>query len=193
VSIGVDSSVGRALHIAVELNHAPSGLHWVDLTESGFGSVAVHSTVLPGSVTRIRAPDLGTAQREYRSLRSVAVAAGRDPDSIRILVDVAAMIDVDARSARKRLMKIDSARCETRQRGSIEYVGTPRGLAGLVSDISAAGVADGVTIQPLHACVFRGLVEQTIPILVRSGVFSLSDRAYAAAVGLALRSHELHT
>lgn len=195
MSIGVDSSVGRALHMAIELEDDVGQLTWIDLTERGIGSVAVHSDELPRQVMRIRAPDLGTAQREYRSIRSIAVAAGRDPDSIRILVDVSVMIDVDvdARSARKKLMKFDITRSEPRKRGSLEYVGTPSGLAGLVSDISAAGVADGVTIKPLQPIVFRGLVEQTIPILVASGVFSLSDRACAAARRLAVRGHELHT
>jgi hypothetical protein len=80
-------------------------------------------------VVRITAPDLARARR---------IRAGVDGD-VAVILDVTVAVGADFRSARRALqVATDDA--------NVRYVGTVLGLAGLVADIEAAGVADGVTL-----------------------------------------------
>lgn len=92
---------------------------WSELSEGG-----------PPTV-RIAALDLTHARRARTRIR---VAAGTDP--VAVILDVAVAVADDFRSARLALGPGDGVR----------YAGTVDGLAGLLADIEAAGVADGVTL-----------------------------------------------
>jgi hypothetical protein len=90
---------------------------WTELTDGG------------EPVVRITAPDLARARR---------IRAGVDGD-VAVILDVTVAVGADFRSARRALqVATDDA--------NVRYVGTVLGLAGLVADIEAAGVADGVTL-----------------------------------------------
>jgi hypothetical protein len=90
---------------------------WTELTDGG------------APVVRITAPDLARARR---------IRAGVDGD-VAVILDVTVAVGADFRSARRALqVATDDA--------NVRYVGTVLGLAGLVADIEAAGVADGVTL-----------------------------------------------
>ena len=70
---------------------------------------------------------------------------------------------------------------------SLQYIGTPVGLAGLIADIQAAGVADGVTLLPLSLPrVLEQLVDGTLPWLEERGLVTSAD-----AVDEALRRFDL--
>jgi len=94
---------------------------WTEITSGG------------GLAVRLLAPDLQRARRELARLR----AAGAQPE---VILDVTVAIAENFRAARRVL--------GTAARDSVHYVGTVNGLAGLVEDIVAAGVADGVTLVP---------------------------------------------
>jgi|SRR5689334_10481849 len=90
---------------------------WTELTDGAEPAV------------RISAPDLARARR---------IRAGVEGD-VAVILDVKVAVGPDFRSARRALqVATDDA--------DVRYVGTVLGLAGLVADIEAAGVADGVTL-----------------------------------------------
>lgn len=81
---------------------------------------------------RVAAPDLQQARRA----RARILARGKD---VAVILDVTVAVAADFRSARSILDHSES----------VYYAGTVDGLAGLVSDIWRAGVADGVTLIPV--------------------------------------------
>ena len=95
---------------------APSG-DWSELTDGYQRTV------------RIAASDLQQARRA----RARILARGEDAA---VILDITVAVAGDFRSARSVLNHSES----------VHYVGTVDGLAGLVSDIGRAGVADGVTL-----------------------------------------------
>ncbi|MFD4368859.1 hypothetical protein [Rhodococcus sp. NPDC058521] len=180
----VDFAVVRPLRVAVELvgaGHHPAATaapgnravpenYWVELTDPGV-TEPLDLTSDPAEVVRIRAVDLRDAQQQRTRIRAAAAADGRDPDSITVLVDVEILVADEARAARKELAQLDSALDVARAPLSLQYIGTGSGLAGLISDIQAADVADGVTLLPLSLPrVLQNLVEVTLPWLGDRGV-----------------------
>ncbi|AWK70774.1 hypothetical protein CBI38_03525 [Rhodococcus oxybenzonivorans] len=190
----------RTLRVAVELTgsgHHPAAIgaagtrpisgadYWVELTADSVDPLDL--TSFPPDVVRIRATDLRGAQQERSRVRAETLAAGRDPDSVTVLVDLEVLIAAEARTARKELALLDSALESPRTPESLQYVGTPVGLAGLIADIQAAGVADGVTLLPLTLPrVLEQLVDGTLPWLEQRGLVTSAE-----AVDEALRRFDL--
>lgn len=87
-------------------------------------------------VIRFRAPDLKRAQRERANIRAEG--------SVDAVLDVKVSVAADFRTACRAM-----AAAAPGDDAALRYVGTLDGLAGLVSDIHAAGVADGVTLIPV--------------------------------------------
>jgi hypothetical protein len=96
---------------------APSG-DWSELTDGDQRTV------------RVAASDLQQAQRT----RARIPARGED---VAVILDVTVAVAGDFRSARSVLGPADH---------TVHYAGTVDGLAGLISDIARADVADGVTL-----------------------------------------------
>ncbi|WP_006243833.1 hypothetical protein [Mycolicibacterium tusciae] len=94
-----------------------AGGHWSELTDGADPAV------------RVVAVDLAQARRIRARMRS-------DSEHVAVILDVTVAVAADFRSARRELESIDGVR----------YAGTVDGLAGLIADIEAAGVADGVTL-----------------------------------------------
>ncbi|WP_345347115.1 hypothetical protein [Rhodococcus olei] len=115
---------------------APSAPEWHELTRSDRVPV------------RISAADLGHAQSIRESYRGDLERSGKEPDSISVIVDIAVLVEPRARDARRAFDALGSHERAIAP-GSLSYVGTESGLRGLLDDIQAAGVADGVTITPL--------------------------------------------
>lgn len=120
----------------------------------------------------LRAPDLATAQRERRRIQSSSAG-----ESASILLEVEAVIAETYNQARRKLAESDGPAAEQL---TIRYVGTAVGLAGLIADIAAAEVADGVVIAPVPMSDAPTLIlEQTIPWLqdhdLIAGVVNLND------------------
>ncbi|MUL84144.1 hypothetical protein FZI95_15920 [Mycobacterium sp. CBMA247] len=87
---------------------------------------------------RISAPDLAQARRIRSGLKS-------EDDAVSVILDVTVAVAGDYRSARCSLTVADSGAGSA---VDVRYVGTVDGLTGLIADIEAAGVADGVTLIP---------------------------------------------
>ena len=79
---------------------------------------------------RVAAPDLQQARRARARIR----ARGED---VSVILDVTVAVAGDFRSARSVLGPAAH---------TVHYAGTVDGLAGLISDIASADVADGVTL-----------------------------------------------
>lgn len=164
------SSPSRPPHVALALPEAAgftttrtsiSGCTSADRTDpiaEGGEPVGTHATV------RIQAADLGQAQLTTRRIRSAEAEAGRDPYGLLVLLDLEFLIAPDARTARTELAESNHFGCSA----TVRYVGTPHGLAGLISDIRAASVADGVTLIPLATSVTAAelVSQQVLPLLV---------------------------
>jgi hypothetical protein len=96
---------------------APSG-DWTELTDGDQLTV------------RVAASDLQQARRARARIR----AHGED---VAVILDITVAVGDDFRSARRVLGPADH---------TVNYAGTVDGLAGLISDIAGADVADGVTL-----------------------------------------------
>ncbi|MDV3128859.1 hypothetical protein M1247_28400 [Mycobacterium sp. 21AC1] len=92
---------------------------WAELTDGELPTV------------RVSAPDLAQARRKRVGIRA-------EDDGVSVILDVTVAVAADYRSARR----LSMAGAD----GAVRYVGTVDGLAGLIADIEAAGVADGVTL-----------------------------------------------
>ncbi|TXG89291.1 hypothetical protein DW322_02335 [Rhodococcus rhodnii] len=146
---------------------------WVDLTSPA--DDPLDPTAQPPHLVRVRATDLRDAREQYVRLRSDGSAAA--------LLDVEVLLADDARSARARLAELEGI-VATRPT-TVRYVGTPLGLAGLISDIGSAGVADGVTLQPLAAeGSLTRIARGTVPWLAAHGLVA-DHGAVARAAALA--------
>jgi hypothetical protein len=108
----------------------------------------------PADVVRVRAADLrGLAQRA-RMVRE-------ERPGLPVLVDIHVMIAPDSHSARAAMTRVDPFIGDT-----LLYVGTPVGLAGLVTDIHALGIADGAVLIPLGSeDVVELIRNQVLPAL----------------------------
>ena len=98
---------------------APSG-GWSELTQGDQRTV------------RVAATDLQQARRARARIR----ARG---ENVAVILDVTVAVAGDFRSARSVLGPAEH---------TVHYAGTVDGLAGLISDIARADVADGVTLIP---------------------------------------------
>jgi hypothetical protein len=145
----------RRLHIALDFLATQ---RWVELTAP---RGAAPKTV------RIAAADLRAARRATIGLHADARRTGGD---VAVLVDVDAMIAEDARTALVQMERYDARTGGPTRPGSLRYVGTPGGLAGLIGDVFTAGVADGVTVRPLSPATFEDFLGSTLPALTRFGV-----------------------
>ncbi|WP_273736482.1 hypothetical protein [Mycolicibacterium septicum] len=95
---------------------------WTELTDGG------------EPTARISASDLAQARRIRSGLKS-------EDEALSVILDVTVAVAGDYRSARCSLT-VAGPEAEVR------YVGTVDGLTGLIADIEAAEVADGVTLIP---------------------------------------------
>ena len=115
---------------------------WTELTAGGEPTV------------RLAAPDLQRAQRGRARIRS-------DRTGVEVILDITVAVAPDFRSVRD-MTAVDD--------GTLRYAGTVDGLTGLISDIEAAGVADGVTlIAASPGADLRGLGRDVLQRLALRG------------------------
>lgn len=92
--------------------------------------------------TRIRAADLRDAMKKTARSRADGQRA--------VLIDIDVLVDDDASEALRQYAEIDAQAREILAT-TLHYVGTPAGLAGLISDIRSLNIADGVVLVPVQA------------------------------------------
>lgn len=134
-----------------------------------------------GTIRRIHAADLRESQQIRRRVLSEAVEAGDDTERVAVFLDIEIWIADDAGTARREFAASDAPAVPS----SIRYVGTPSGLAGLVADVGAAEVADGVTLVPVgaDARTLAAVALGVVPWLEKRGVtFSVTAVHAATAV-----------
>ncbi|CAN5817039.1 hypothetical protein BH10ACT9_BH10ACT9_06520 [soil metagenome] len=93
----------------------------------------------PDVIARVRAADLRGVAHRARTVRE-------ERPGVPVLVDINVMIAPDAQRARTAMEQVAPFTDDT-----LLYVGTPAGLAGLVTDIQALGIADGTVLIPLRS------------------------------------------
>ncbi|MCW2515093.1 MAG: hypothetical protein JWR11_4135 [Mycobacterium sp.] len=119
-----------------------AGDDWTELTSGGEATV------------RLAAPDLQRAQRGRARIRS-------DRGDVEVILDVTVAVASDFHTVRD-LAAVDD--------GTLRYAGTVDGLTGLIADIDAAGVADGVTLIAASPRVdLRGLGRDVLNRLTLRG------------------------
>jgi alkanesulfonate monooxygenase SsuD/methylene tetrahydromethanopterin reductase-like flavin-dependent oxidoreductase (luciferase family) len=126
--------------------HGPMRVGVVDGSELWMNSA--------GEYVRVRGADL-------RLIAHNAASAREEHPGMDVLVDIAVMIDASAAKARHWM---DTKRFEP-STDTLTYVGTPAGLAGLVTDIHALGICDGAVLQPLHPRIVDVIRRRVIPEL----------------------------
>jgi len=106
---------------------------------------------------RIQAVDLRDAARKANALRAAMAEKGNSPDGL--YLDIEVVIDTDAASAFRSFEGQTGA-----SPASLRYVGTPRGLAGLIADVQRLGIADGVILKtPDEARVVELMLGELAP------------------------------
>lgn len=163
----------RPLRVAVELPGIDSPDYWADLTLGRPHDPPLDLSAESSNVERVRAVDLRETRAKRERIRAEAVESGRDPDSITVLVDLEVVLAPDARTARIR--KSGRSSVIRADPPTLSYVGTPHGLAGLIADIHAVRVADGVTLVPsVLPFTVEHLVDETLPRLQERGLIEIS-------------------
>lgn len=118
-------------------------------------------------VVRIAAADLAAAHTARERIRAAVTDAGRDPDSVAVLLDVEYLVDVDADLARRALDDLGEHPAQT-----LRVVGAPDELV----EVLAAGAVDGITAVPLALpSGLRVLADEVAPRLLAAGLRTPPD------------------
>jgi len=96
-----------------------------------------------GNWDELTAGDAAAVRLAARDLQQARRARGRFSADVAVILDLTVAVADDYRSARE-----SATTWTSHDDGTMHYVGTIDGLAGLVADIFVAEVADGVTLIP---------------------------------------------
>ncbi len=113
-------------------------------------------------VVRIAAPDLPAAHAARERIRAAVADAGRDPDSVSVLLDVEFLLAADDATARRELDELGEHPAST-----LRVVGAPDALV----DVIAERAVDGITAVPLALpSGLRMLADAVAPRLLEKGL-----------------------
>ncbi|MCG7288455.1 LLM class flavin-dependent oxidoreductase, partial [Cellulomonas sp. ACRRI] len=125
-------------------------------------------------VARLTAPDLAAAAAARSRVRAAAVAAGRAPDAVRVLLDVDVALADDRDAALARLDLVRSVDQPDLGVAGAVVAGTGADLATVLADAVRDGAVDGFVVRPTSAeADLAALVERTVPALQQAGAFRL--------------------
>ncbi|MBC2639610.1 MULTISPECIES: LLM class flavin-dependent oxidoreductase [unclassified Rhodococcus (in: high G+C Gram-positive bacteria)] len=117
-------------------------------------------------VIRIGAPGVEAARQRAVQVRTAAAEAGRDPGSIRVLLDVEVVIAESADTADHDLAQLENWSGSRYEPQSLLHRGDAAGLARLIADVVATGDVDGVTLRPLAlASGLDAITAHVLPLL----------------------------
>lgn len=130
----------------------------------------------------LTAPDtLAQACARYRELRSLAAAAGRDPEGLRIVVNLSIVLAPSDAAARDRAATLDAMKPPG---PGLRFVGTPAGLVDFLATWHHERGGDGFNLLPaVLPDDLDQLVNVAIPLARRGGLYR------ADYTGATLRDH----
>lgn len=115
-------------------------------------------------VVRIAAPDLPAASAARERIRAAVADAGRDPDTVAVLLDVEILLAADESIARRELDELGEHPAST-----LRVVGSPEAFVEVVAERAV----DGVTAVPLALpSGLRVLADEVAPRLRAAGLRS---------------------
>ncbi|BBX53119.1 hypothetical protein GCM10009645_54310 [Mycolicibacterium poriferae] len=112
-----------------------------------------------GEFVRVRGEDL-------RLVAQRANAARTEHPGRTVLVDIDVVVDDTAAGARRQVADAGVSAAA----GTLTYIGTPTGLAGLIADIHALGLCDGAVLRPLLPGVAEVIRARVLPELDTMGL-----------------------
>jgi alkanesulfonate monooxygenase SsuD/methylene tetrahydromethanopterin reductase-like flavin-dependent oxidoreductase (luciferase family) len=119
-------------------------------------------------VLLVAGADADAAREVRRSVRSLAAAAGRDPDALKVLMNVMPVLAPTDAEAGKAAAALGEAANAGRP---LAFVGTPERLAEQLADLHGRGCCDGFNIVPARLPDdLRRLVDGTLPVLRQRGL-----------------------
>ncbi|QAY69271.1 LLM class flavin-dependent oxidoreductase [Xylanimonas protaetiae] len=126
-------------------------------------------------VVRIVAPGREEARATREAVHAAALAAGRDPRTLRYLVEAYVVLASDRESALARLAMVEALEGPGVGGGALVVAGTPADLTHTVTDWVDGGVADGFLLRPsaLDADL-DAVVHGLVPALQARGRFRTS-------------------
>ncbi|GAA1858135.1 hypothetical protein [Myceligenerans crystallogenes] len=120
-------------------------------------------------VVRLRATDLGQAAAMRRALRAVAAGAGRDPDSIRVLLEARVVLAADETGAQ---LRAELAGVTAEAADTLTHIGTARGFAAIIAQAAVEDAVDGFHLLPAHLDADVPVItHRLVPMLRRAGLF----------------------
>jgi len=123
-------------------------------------------------VVRIRATSPSGAAALRDEVHAAARRADRDPEDVRVLVDVLTALGADRAGARTRLELFREIHGVEPSEDSLTHTGTPESLAFVLREWVAAGAADGFVVHPVTPATDLELfVAHAVPALQVGGLF----------------------
>ncbi|MGV9741272.1 LLM class flavin-dependent oxidoreductase [Nocardia farcinica] len=112
---------------------------------------AIGVAVRRADLLRIAPPDLDAAHARRTALRQAALGAGRDPDTLTVLLDLDVHLAERAEDAHAELEQLDRWAAPSIRPAAtgLRHIGTPGSLRQLLADLAGSGAADGVVLRPL--------------------------------------------
>jgi alkanesulfonate monooxygenase SsuD/methylene tetrahydromethanopterin reductase-like flavin-dependent oxidoreductase (luciferase family) len=142
-------------------------------------------------VVRIAVTDAAHAVRLRRLVRDSALAAGRDPEEVRVLAEVYVVLAVERASARARLELVEALEGTEPARGALVVADTPDELAVLLADWAVVGAADGFLLRPSSlSSDLDAITDHLVPALQRAGLFRTERTATTLRGSLGLPDAE---
>jgi alkanesulfonate monooxygenase SsuD/methylene tetrahydromethanopterin reductase-like flavin-dependent oxidoreductase (luciferase family) len=117
-------------------------------------------------VARLTAPDLDAAAAARARVRAAALAAGRAPDAVQVLLDVDVALADDRGAATARLDLVRSVEQPDLGVAGAVVAGTGEDLATILSAAVGDGAVDGFVVRPTSAeADLTTLVDRVVPAL----------------------------
>ncbi|MGV9674629.1 LLM class flavin-dependent oxidoreductase [Nocardia sp. NPDC003482] len=121
--------------------------------------VAVHRADL----IRVAATDLDEAARVRGELRGAIAAAGRDPNLVRVLLDLDVHLAETPEAAAADLDRLEA--WTPTASNTLRHIGTPASLRALLAEVRTECAGDGVVLRPLAVAAFVTRLPAVAPTL----------------------------
>jgi alkanesulfonate monooxygenase SsuD/methylene tetrahydromethanopterin reductase-like flavin-dependent oxidoreductase (luciferase family) len=140
-------------------------------------------------LVRIRAAHETDAAALRKRVRDAVAGAGRDPDSVSVLVDAVATLADTEGAAGAAADHLDGLAGAPYRPDTLAFAGTGAGFAGLIEQWWRDGAADGFLVRPAVLPLgLDRLVRETLPPLIERGLLPAPPAADDGSAPATLRS-----